>query len=74
MLSWNPPKGQHSGFKITVNDGEIINTPNSCCNYTVSNLTHSTRYTLKVVTLSCGQQSTPIIHTCKTGITSKTRL
>ncbi|KAE8296483.1 Receptor-type tyrosine-protein phosphatase eta [Larimichthys crocea] len=70
MLSWNPPKGQHSSFKITVNDGEIINTPNSCCNYTVSNLTHSTRYTLKVVTLSCGQPSTPIIHTCKTGITN----
>ncbi|XP_036964427.1 receptor-type tyrosine-protein phosphatase beta-like isoform X4 [Acanthopagrus latus] len=68
-LSWNKPKGESSGFQVTV-DNRIINATSSCCEQTVSNLSHYTNYTLTVKTLSCGLPSTPTKETCRTGITN----
>ncbi|KAM8891688.1 receptor-type tyrosine-protein phosphatase beta isoform 1-T1 [Spinachia spinachia] len=70
ILSWKKNKGVNSGFKVTVNDGEIINSTRSCCNYTVSNLRHKTSYKLTVETQSCGLPSTPVSLPCSTGITN----
>ncbi|KAM6925928.1 receptor-type tyrosine-protein phosphatase eta-like [Lycodopsis pacificus] len=70
ILSWNKPIGQHSGFKVTVNDGEIINSTRTCCSHTVSNLRHHTKYNLAVETQSCGPPSTPVSLDCWTGITN----
>ncbi|KAK9516915.1 hypothetical protein VZT92_024823 [Zoarces viviparus] len=70
ILSWNEPIGQHSGFKVTVNDGEIITSTRTCCRHTVSNLRHKTKYNLAVETQSCGPPSTPVSLDCWTGITN----
>ncbi|XP_078024164.1 receptor-type tyrosine-protein phosphatase eta isoform X8 [Epinephelus lanceolatus] len=70
ILSWSKPKGQHSGFQVTVNDDEIIKSTSTCCNYTVPNLRHHTEYTLTVETQSCGRPSTPVSLPCQTGITN----
>ncbi|XP_075944930.1 receptor-type tyrosine-protein phosphatase eta-like [Anarhichas minor] len=70
ILSWNKPIGQHSGFKVTVNDSEIINSTSTCCRHTVSNLRHKTKYNLAVETQSCGPPSTPVSLDCWTGITN----
>ncbi|XP_071360006.1 receptor-type tyrosine-protein phosphatase beta isoform X5 [Trachinotus anak] len=69
ILSWSKPIGQHSGFLVTVNDSEINNSTNTCCNQTVSNLRHNTKYKLTVETLSCGPPSIPVSKDCNTGIT-----
>lgn len=71
VLSWTSPTGQHSGFQVTVNHGEIDNISSTCCNHTVSNLRHYTEYLLTVKTLSCGEPSTPVSQDCWTGITSR---
>ncbi|KAM9376093.1 receptor-type tyrosine-protein phosphatase beta-like [Pholidichthys leucotaenia] len=69
ILSWIRPEGQFSGFSFTVNDGESI--PSStCCDYTVPNLKHHTKYTLTVRTESYGQPSIPTKAECQTGITN----
>ncbi|KAL7403339.1 hypothetical protein ABVT39_027926 [Epinephelus coioides] len=70
ILSWSKPKGQHSGFQVTVNNDEIIKSTSTCCNYTVPNLRHHTKYTLTVETQSCGPPSTPVSLSCQTGITN----
>ncbi|XP_041794912.1 receptor-type tyrosine-protein phosphatase eta isoform X3 [Chelmon rostratus] len=70
VLSWTSPTGQHSGFQVTVNHGEIDNISSTCCNHTVSNLRHYTEYLLTVKTLSCGEPSTPVSQDCWTGITN----
>lgn len=69
LLSWKVPKGQHSGFQVAVNDSEMITSTGTCCNQTVPNLLHYTVYKPRVVTLSCGRPSVPVIHVCRTGIT-----
>nr|XP_043874906.1 receptor-type tyrosine-protein phosphatase eta-like isoform X6 [Solea senegalensis] len=66
ILSWTQPRGRNSGFQVTVNNSK---TTISSLNTTVSNLRHHTKYKLTVVTLSCGQPSTPVSHDCWTGIT-----
>lgn len=68
-LLWELPKGQHSGFRFIVNDGEIDNSTKTCCNHTLSNLRHYTVYQLSVTTLGCGRSSVPRVHECTTGIT-----
>ncbi|XP_034032788.1 receptor-type tyrosine-protein phosphatase eta isoform X2 [Thalassophryne amazonica] len=73
ILSWNKTRGLNSGFNITAvnNDTSITQLANACnqlCSHTVSNLSYYTEYTLTVVTLSCGQPSTPVSHSCRTGI------
>ncbi|XP_042352632.1 receptor-type tyrosine-protein phosphatase eta isoform X3 [Plectropomus leopardus] len=70
ILSWVKPSGRHSGFQVTVNDGEIINSTNICCTHTVSGLRHYTQYSLTVETQSCGRPSTPTSVLCQTGITN----
>ncbi|XP_049928086.1 receptor-type tyrosine-protein phosphatase eta isoform X2 [Epinephelus moara] len=70
ILSWSKPKGQHSGFQVTVNHDETIKSTSTCCNYTVPNLRHHTEYTLTVETQSCGRPSTPMSLPCQTGITN----
>ncbi|GLD60175.1 receptor-type tyrosine-protein phosphatase eta-like isoform X4 [Lates japonicus] len=70
ILHWDKPSGQYSGFEVTVNDRDTKNLTNTCCNHTVSNLNHNTEYTLTVETLSCGNPSTPVHHSCWTGITA----
>ncbi|XP_062418961.1 receptor-type tyrosine-protein phosphatase eta [Pungitius pungitius] len=69
-VSWKKNKGLTSAFKVTVNFSEIVKSTSSCCNYTVSNLRHSTTYNLSVETQSCGLPSTPVSRTCSTGITN----
>ncbi|XP_058501447.1 receptor-type tyrosine-protein phosphatase eta [Solea solea] len=66
ILSWTKPRGRNSGFQVTVNNSK---TTISFLNTTVSNLRHHTKYNLTVVTLSCGQPSTPVSQDCSTGIT-----
>ncbi|XP_054475501.1 tenascin-X-like isoform X1 [Anoplopoma fimbria] len=69
ILFWDKPTGQHSGFKVTVNSGKIINLTSTYCNTTVLDLRHKTEYNLSVETTSCGQPSTPVSLLCWTGIT-----
>ncbi|XP_029290476.1 receptor-type tyrosine-protein phosphatase eta-like isoform X3 [Cottoperca gobio] len=69
ILNWNIPKGQYSGFNVTVNNDQI-NSPRTCCQYTVSDLRHYTEYNLTMETQSCGQPSTPVHRRCTTGITN----
>ncbi|XP_050929430.1 receptor-type tyrosine-protein phosphatase eta isoform X11 [Lates calcarifer] len=69
ILHWDKPSGQYSGFEVTINDRDTRNLTNTSCNHTVSNLNHNTEYTLTVETLSCGKPSTPVYHSCWTGIT-----
>ncbi|XP_068578957.1 receptor-type tyrosine-protein phosphatase eta-like [Cebidichthys violaceus] len=70
ILSWKEPVGQRSGFKVTVNNGEIINSTSTCCSHTVANLRHKIEYNLSVETQSCGPPSTPVSLVCWTGITN----
>ncbi|XP_054633086.1 receptor-type tyrosine-protein phosphatase eta isoform X4 [Dunckerocampus dactyliophorus] len=72
VLSWTKPRGRFHGFRITVNNTEMIigtSTCNQSCSRTISNLSHSTTYQLVMETLSCGQPATPMSLHCKTGIT-----
>uniref|UniRef100_A0A672GK65 protein-tyrosine-phosphatase n=1 Tax=Salarias fasciatus TaxID=181472 RepID=A0A672GK65_SALFA len=68
-LTWPNPSGQYSGFMISVN-GTQMKENSACCSQNVSNLRHCTDYNISVVTLSCGEASTPKEKTCKTGITN----
>ncbi|XP_010764284.1 receptor-type tyrosine-protein phosphatase eta-like, partial [Notothenia coriiceps] len=68
ILKWDKPNGQYSGFKVTYN-GNITSTKN-CCEHTVTNLLHYTKYNLTMETQSCGLPSTPRNTQCWTGITN----
>ncbi|KAM3608811.1 uncharacterized protein V6R79_005192 [Siganus canaliculatus] len=68
ILSWKRPDGNHSGFRFTVNGTNTINS-STCCNQTVTDLSHHTEYDLTVETLSCGAPSIPVLKSCITGIT-----
>ncbi|XP_032379279.1 receptor-type tyrosine-protein phosphatase eta [Etheostoma spectabile] len=69
LLSWTKPKGQYSGFQVTVDNSKNYSM-NTCCNKTVSDLRHYTEYRLTVETQSCGLPSTPESRLCRTGITN----
>ncbi|KAM6936903.1 receptor-type tyrosine-protein phosphatase eta-like [Xenentodon cancila] len=71
-LSWTKPAGQSYGFKIIMSAGTGLNvTSAQCCNHNVSGLKYYTDYDVNVTTQSCGQPSTPVSKTCRTGITLK---
>ncbi|XP_059916132.1 receptor-type tyrosine-protein phosphatase eta isoform X3 [Gadus macrocephalus] len=77
LLVWSRPKGRSSDFGIghRQNDNKpitIITVPGSCspdCEYTISNLTHYTKYQVTMQTLSCGSPSELESRSCTTGIT-----
>ncbi|XP_067357782.1 receptor-type tyrosine-protein phosphatase eta [Channa argus] len=73
LLSWSKPSGQFSGFLFKVDPkGPTTELPNTCFNKTVSGLQYYTKYTVTVVTQSCGLSSTPLFLYCQTGITTPT--
>ncbi|XP_006789650.2 receptor-type tyrosine-protein phosphatase eta [Neolamprologus brichardi] len=66
ILSCSTPRGQYTGFQMTVNGNRITN---NSCNYTISGLNHYTNYNVTVITLSYGNPSIPVYYKCLTGIT-----
>ncbi|XP_060931826.1 receptor-type tyrosine-protein phosphatase beta-like isoform X5 [Limanda limanda] len=69
ILSWNKPRGQHSGLRVTADDVNFTILTNTSYNYTVVYPHHNTKYRQTVVTLSCGPPSSPVFCESFTGIT-----
>ncbi|XP_053283864.1 receptor-type tyrosine-protein phosphatase beta isoform X3 [Pleuronectes platessa] len=69
ILSWNKPRGQHSGLRVTTNDSNFVILTNTSYNYTVLYLHHNTKCRQTVETLSCGLPSPPVSCESLTGIT-----
>uniref|UniRef100_A0A673B464 protein-tyrosine-phosphatase n=1 Tax=Sphaeramia orbicularis TaxID=375764 RepID=A0A673B464_9TELE len=66
-LSWSKPDGEYTEFKVEMGNQ---NETRKCCFALFSNLRYYTNYTVTVTTQSCGKSSTPVSHTCMTGITN----
>ncbi|XP_062245321.1 receptor-type tyrosine-protein phosphatase eta isoform X2 [Platichthys flesus] len=69
ILSWNKPRGQHSGLRVTANDSLFEILTNTTYNYTVLYPHHNMKYLHTVETLSCGLPSPPVPCVSSTGIT-----
>ncbi|XP_035013187.2 receptor-type tyrosine-protein phosphatase eta isoform X2 [Hippoglossus stenolepis] len=69
ILSWNKPRGQHSGLWVTADDKSFNISTNTSYNYTVFYPHHNTKYRQTVQTLSCGLPSSPVSCENFTGIT-----
>ncbi|XP_074533307.1 receptor-type tyrosine-protein phosphatase beta [Halichoeres trimaculatus] len=69
ILTWDCPRGLHSGFQVSVNGSNPITPTHPHCNHTVTSLSHYTQYSVTVKTQSCGLPSSPMSQLCWTGIT-----
>lgn len=80
VTSWAEPSGNYNEFHFNVSQKDVskrteiikmTNTCNQSCSQTISNLSYYTDYELTVRTHSCGRPSTPVVLSCRTGITGR---